>query len=136
MLAFMPLRLISDFDLQSREGAKCSVNGTIKRPEDPGVFRGPLIDMEGYFDICADVIREAAHELGMIDEDRAAEIVGVLTATEVENTALRDRVAELEITVASLSRSLANLVDVERTDEGRKVPAAKKRAPRMAEPEL
>jgi hypothetical protein len=107
----MPFRLIPDFDDDSREGARCSVSGTIKQPGDPGVFRGPLIEMEGYFDVAADVIREAACDLGMITEDQAEELRAAAENLQATIDALDERVAELTARTQQLILMNAELLD-------------------------
>ena len=62
--------LIPNFGHDSREFF-CSVTGQQKRPEDPGVYRGPLIEMEGFFDICHGSAVQLGRLAGLVDADEA-----------------------------------------------------------------
>jgi len=64
----------TDFDAlrgRFRGNPVCSVCNLPKRSNDEIVFRGPLIHMEGFFDVCQTCIVDAAQKVGMILADKA-----------------------------------------------------------------
>lgn len=80
--------LIPNFGHDSREFF-CSVTGQQKRPEDPGVYRGPLIEMEGFFDICHGSAVQLGRLAGLVDPEEASLL-------HEENLELKAKVEELE----------------------------------------
>src|SRR5690606_32615151 len=62
---------IPDFDIQTRGfSPRCQLCGSPKASKDSIVFRGPMIEHEGYFDICANCVREMASRLGLVTKER------------------------------------------------------------------
>ena len=64
----MPWEVVEDFSLASRNGAKCSMCSSLKKKEDPGVFRGSHIHTEGFFDMCMTCWRQLYDVAAPIDE--------------------------------------------------------------------
>ena len=60
---------IRDFDGQSRE-MYCSTTGQPRRRGEP-VFRGAMIDLEGFYDICVDSAKQLAEEVGYVPPEEA-----------------------------------------------------------------
>lgn len=88
----MTFTRVPDFDDTSARKGRCYILNIPKPAEDQGVFRGPSIDFEGHLDISERAIREAAHEIGMIDADKAAALAADLTeAREALGRALDER---------------------------------------------
>lgn len=80
--------LVPNFGHDSREFF-CSVTGQQKRPEDPGVYRGPLIEFEGFFDVCHQSALQLGRLAGLVDSDES----GFLFE---ENKELKAKIEELE----------------------------------------
>lgn len=75
--------VIDDFDHLTKDGARCTVCGSIKQEHHIGVFRPPTIDdIDGFSDVCQACMEQAANVLGFTEP-------GLLPA-------LQSRIAELE----------------------------------------
>ena len=102
--------LMNDFDDQTRGGARCNACGSIKQDGDPGVFRGEMIDMEGFYDVCCNCVRQAGSEIGMVAEDRY-QLTRSRYEKQIQNLqVVADRVHELEERCRMLSEMNAELV--------------------------
>jgi hypothetical protein len=97
--------LIPNFGHDSREFF-CSVSGQPKRPEDPGVYRGSLVEMEGFYDICHQSAVQLGRLAGLVDPEEA-EIL------HAENIELRSKIEELEKHQALLQAALDSLKALE-----------------------
>jgi hypothetical protein len=64
---------IRDFDGQSRQHY-CSTSGQPRRNHEP-VFRGSMIDHEGFYDICLDSAKQLATLIGYVTDEEAAAAV-------------------------------------------------------------
>lgn len=68
-----PFTRIPDFDDTSARKGRCYILNIPRPEEDEGVFRGPMIDFEGFMDVSERAIKEAASELGWISAEKAKE---------------------------------------------------------------
>lgn len=99
---------ISGYDLHTRDGAD-SVTG-ITRPGDR-IFRGPVIENEGYFDISEYTAEQLAIGLGWCPPSQVENLAGeIATLQESLNQALND-VTELRARVRALTLDNAELYD-------------------------
>lgn len=53
-----------DFGLESANVGACYVSFLPKANGDPGIFRGPAIEEEGFLDIGVDCVKDAAKQIG------------------------------------------------------------------------
>jgi len=111
---------IDDFDAASRNGGRCSLSnlgkqGGKKRRQsltDDFILRGPMIDMEGFFDVRPTIIKEIA--LAYCDVVEEAHLSAAMSQIEacLEDvatlTAERD---DLQEQVDALARTLAARVN-------------------------
>lgn len=104
---------IPGYDLQSRERF-CSVTGSARKGD--RVFRGPLIEFEGYFDISEQSARQLAGLIGFVPSDEAdnlrdaiADVYDDLNAMAKERDSLREQVRAQTIQNAELYAQLALL---------------------------
>lgn len=93
-------QVLTDFTMQSRNGAVCSLSNLPVNTNDPDdfVLRGPEIEYEGFFDVRSSVIRAAAEDLGMVpaDEYQVLQYVNDELSTVVKDlTAENERLEEL-----------------------------------------
>ena len=84
---------IRDFDGQSRE-MYCSTTGQPRRQGEP-VFRGAMIDLEGFYDICVDSAKQLAEEVGYVPPEEADRWKAVAEASD-----LRLKVVERKLAAA------------------------------------
>jgi hypothetical protein len=101
---------IPDFDDTSAKKGRCYVMNIPKPEEDEGVFRGPLIDFEGFLDISERAIREAAREIGMLDADKATALKRELAAAEVRADLAETNAAEMRSRLEQMILENAELV--------------------------
>ncbi len=80
--------LVPDFDSQSQL-PHCSMTGFPKRKGEPGVWRGALIEFEGFFTISQMSAEQLAKAMGWVSPDQVDELV----ASQVED---KSRIEELE----------------------------------------
>ena len=84
---------IRDFDGLSRT-SYCSTTGQPRRQGEP-VFRGAMIDLEGFYDICLDSAKQLAVEAGYVAPEEADRWMAVAEASD-----LRLQVVERKLAAA------------------------------------
>lgn len=89
----MTFRLIpgADFDSTSAGGPLCYVTGERKQEGDAGIFRGPVIDHEGYLDVSVRCITTAASKVGWISPENYEQLEVRLKSAVEEYDALKTR---------------------------------------------
>ena len=88
---------IPDFDGSSREH-RCSTSGQPKRPGEP-VFRGALIDMEGFYDICLDSALQLGKIAGLVEANEADKAIARQLELEEELAEARRRLGKAEAVI-------------------------------------
>ena len=63
-----------DFGLESANVGSCYVSFLPKADGDPGIFRGPAIEEEGFLDIGVDCVKDAALQLGWKSPESVAKL--------------------------------------------------------------
>ena len=63
-----------DFGLESANVGACYVSFLPKANGDPGIFRGPAIEEEGFLDIGVDCVKDAALQLGWKSPESVAKL--------------------------------------------------------------
>lgn len=91
--------LVPDFDSQSQLPF-CSMTGFPKRPGEPGVWRGSMIEFEGFFTISQMSAEQLAKAIGWV----SPETVNSLVDSQVEEKA---RIEELEAQLEAAKNLLA-----------------------------
>lgn len=88
----MGLQKIENFDEHTRGGPFCNLCGSGRPRKDKFVFRGPLIEYEGTFDICGNCIREHAGILGLLSKNKSDQLRQANEDLRAENAQLRERI--------------------------------------------
>lgn len=106
-------QVIPDFDHLTAYGkAVCSICGSTSKPGDP-VFRPPVPDdVDGYHDICADCIRQAAHFLGFADPAAFDNLENAFNATREAYALQTEELASSREALATVVRDNVRLQDV------------------------
>lgn len=81
----------ADFDSTSAGGPLCYITGERKQEDDPGIFRGPVINYEGHLDVTVRCITNAAAKIGWLGPERYEEIEVRLRAAVEDYEALKVR---------------------------------------------
>jgi hypothetical protein len=99
----MPWRLTSE-PPPTWYGHKCVVchAGTESRKQ---WFDGDIeVEFEGTYLICAECIREAAHELGMLEDDKVDDLLSRALEAETQNAELETELAAHRVVIDALRR--------------------------------
>lgn len=102
----MSIQLMKNQDFhvtRSAGNGLCYICNCKKQPGDPGIFRAGAIDWEGQLDICVRCIQHAAHQLGMIDTDRAEKLQSNADSLEAELEESKQLVAEQASAIDALN---------------------------------
>lgn len=115
--------IVDDFGDDTAGEAKCFLLGTLKRPEDPGVFRSDLILGEGFIDFSCDAIGDAANMLGWIPPQKAERLQQQVDQAEAAAQDLREK-----LNVADNLRDLLEEAILRFPEAARKAPSPAKKA--------
>lgn len=83
--------IVDDFGDDTAGSATCDLLGTLKQPGDIGVFRGRLIDGEGFMDLSCQAIADAASMLDWIPPEKAAQLQQQVDNAEAAAEDLREQ---------------------------------------------
>ena len=85
-----------DFGLESANVGACYVSFLAKADGDPGIFRGPAIEEEGFLDVGVDCIKDAAQQIGWKSPESVAQLEIGYAELKAENTKLKTRLTKAE----------------------------------------
>lgn len=78
-----------DFGIESANVGNCYVSFLPKAKGDPGIFRGPAIEEEGFLDVAVDCIKDAAQQIGWKSPESVAKLEKAYNDLVKENDKLR-----------------------------------------------
>tara|TARA_R100000458_G_C8248939_1_gene226257 strand:- start:818 stop:1135 length:318 start_codon:yes stop_codon:yes gene_type:complete len=85
-----------DFGLESANVGACYVSFLPKANGDPGIFRGPAIEEEGFLDIGVDCVKDAAQQIGWKSPESIAQLEFGYQELKKENKKLKSALTKAE----------------------------------------